>query len=321
MTATGTDRTSAPPVRNVHEALTFVMRNVGAISKDRKNTTQNFEFRGIDDVYNELHHWVAEAGLIAVPKLLEHQQMEKPTNKGGVSLHHVVKVAYYWQAEDGSRQEEAAVVMGEAADTGDKGLGKAQQYAFKTFLLQSFLIPTKGDNDPDAQSVEWARPGEPASRPKVRPQERPAPEPPRGQTPPAPAKPPEPPKKQPTADEVFQFNKTAIESCKTVEELRALVCKGFKYMAVEQHGELRKLRAQRMQKLGAAAEVDPMATRLAEAYARLAKVDKDRANAIMRETIVTAERVELMELALAAAPTLQPQPTAVALQPGHGDLQ
>lgn len=304
-----------------YAALVQVMRSINAVGKNRKNEQQNFAYRGVDDVFNELHAACAEAGVVPINELVEHTVQEKPTARGGVSLHHFVRVKISWIADDGS-QTTPVLYPGEAADTGDKGIGKAMQYALKQYLIQTFMIPTSdGNNDPDAQSVEWAqRQAEQAQRRASR------------QPKAAPAEPlSKPAKAEPTGDQVFGVNKQAIEACKTVDELRALVCKGSKYLSAEQMAELRKLRGNRMQTLAIEAgksadeerrRTDPMASRLAESYARLGKIDKDRANAILRETTDTARRVELMERALVeATPTQPPQEVPAALQPGYGEMQ
>ena len=153
--------TSAAP--GINGALAAVMRAVSPITKDRNNQQQNFKFRGIDDVYNELHKLFADNGVFVLPQVLDHKITERTTAKGGQSLHHVVKVRYVLQHQDGSSV--SCELYGEAADTGDKGAGKAQQYAYKVALLQMFLIPTEGDDDPDAQSTEWGRGGPPQNQP------------------------------------------------------------------------------------------------------------------------------------------------------------
>ena len=45
----------------IHIAMVAVMKTVNAISKDKKNQQQGFIYRGIDDVYGELHHRMADA--------------------------------------------------------------------------------------------------------------------------------------------------------------------------------------------------------------------------------------------------------------------
>lgn len=39
----------------IHQAIAGVMKDVGAVGKDRSNQQQGFKFRGIDDVMNALH--------------------------------------------------------------------------------------------------------------------------------------------------------------------------------------------------------------------------------------------------------------------------
>lgn len=138
----------------IHQRLSAILAEVKAITKERKNDAQNFKFRGVDDVYNELHGLFAKHGVYVVPLVQEHAQTERATARGGTQLHAVVKMRYRFTAADGSHVE--ADAPGEAADSGDKGLGKACQYAYKLLLLQMFLIPTEGDNDPDAGGTEWA---------------------------------------------------------------------------------------------------------------------------------------------------------------------
>ena len=53
---------------------------------------------------------------------------------------------------DGSYVETTNV--GEAADSGDKGMNKAMSIALKYSLLQMFLIPTEEQKDPDAVTPE-----------------------------------------------------------------------------------------------------------------------------------------------------------------------
>lgn len=53
---------------------------------------------------------------------------------------------------DGSCIE--TVNVGEAMDSGDKGMNKAMSIALKYSLLQMFLIPTDEPKDPDANTPE-----------------------------------------------------------------------------------------------------------------------------------------------------------------------
>lgn len=141
----------------IHARLAAVLAGVEAIGKDRKSGQDGygpkFSYRGVDDVYNELHGLFAKHRIYLSPEIVTFDQKERQTDKGKTQIHAVVQVRYTFTADDGSST--SMTMVGEAADSGDKSLGKAVQYAIKVLLLQAFLIPTEGDNDPDARSVEW----------------------------------------------------------------------------------------------------------------------------------------------------------------------
>lgn len=138
---------------SIYGRMAAVLADVGAIEKTRKNQAQGFQFRGIDDAMNELHGTFAKHSLFLTHELLEHSMAERATRSGGTSFHHIAKVRFTFWAPDGSSV--SAVGVGEAADTGDKGAGKAMAYALKVCLLQTFLIPTEEEKDPDYRVTEW----------------------------------------------------------------------------------------------------------------------------------------------------------------------
>jgi hypothetical protein len=123
------------------------------ISKDRKNEQQGYKFRGIDDVYNALSGYLAEAKLCILPNVLEREVVERTTAKGGAIFYVTVKVRFdFVSGEDGSKHE--VVTFGEAMDTGDKATNKAMSAAYKYAAMQAFCIPTEGDNDADSTTHE-----------------------------------------------------------------------------------------------------------------------------------------------------------------------
>lgn len=158
----------------IHARLAAVLAGVEAIGKDRKSGQDGygpkFSYRGVDDVYNELHGLFAKHRIYLSPEVVTFDQKERQTDKGKTQIHAVVQVRYTFTADDGSST--SMTMVGEAADSGDKSLGKAVQYAIKVLLLQAFLIPTEGDNDPDARSVEWGanQQRQPAQRRDTKPQ-------------------------------------------------------------------------------------------------------------------------------------------------------
>jgi hypothetical protein len=139
----------------IHKAMANILAKVDCIEKGRTNQHQGFKFRGIDDALNTLHNIFAEEKVFLLHEVLEHSVTERSTAKGGVSFHHIVKVMFRFVAVDGS--DVSAVGIGEASDTGDKGAGKAMSYALKVCLLQTFLIPTEEEKDPDASTTTWGQ--------------------------------------------------------------------------------------------------------------------------------------------------------------------
>lgn len=136
----------------IHAAMINVVREVGAIGKNQRNQAQGFNFRGIDDVYNELNGLFGKHGIYMTSEVLERFAEDSPRFKDGkqVGVTRVVemKFRYWFHAEDGSQV--ATEVWGEAMDTGDKATNKAESIAHKYALLQAFLIPTADMPDPDA---------------------------------------------------------------------------------------------------------------------------------------------------------------------------
>jgi hypothetical protein len=153
----------------IYPAIARVMAAVKAITKSQRNQAQGFNFRGIDDVMNELHTLFAREGVFILPECLDYDVKEvkamQYNNQGQpmkerVTLYTRVKVAFHFTAPDGS--EVVTINYGEGMDNGDKGMNKAMSIALKYALLQMLLIPTNEQKDPDAESYEikssWADP-------------------------------------------------------------------------------------------------------------------------------------------------------------------
>lgn len=136
----------------IYQQIPKIMADIDAIGKDRRNSTQNFNFRGIDDVYNELHSKLAKHGVFTVPEVLEQTRQEKPSKSGGMLVYSILKIKFTFFASDGSSV--AATMIGEGMDSGDKASNKAQAIAHKYAFLQVFSIPTEDEKDPDSESHE-----------------------------------------------------------------------------------------------------------------------------------------------------------------------
>lgn len=140
---------------HVYEAINAVQEDLSkiGISKDQKNQQQGFSFRGIDDVLNALSALLAKHKLVIMPVVTERNMVERQTRSGGILFCVTIAVDYTLvSAVDASSH--TVRIYGEAADHGDKATNKAMSAAYKYMAIQTFAIPTKGDNDPDATTHE-----------------------------------------------------------------------------------------------------------------------------------------------------------------------
>jgi hypothetical protein len=150
----------------VYQAIAAVMEDVGreGIAKGRRNEMQKYNFRGIDDVYNALAPLLARHHLIIVPRVLTRDKTEQASKNGGVLFYVVVHVEFdIICSVDGSRI--TAATYGEAMDSADKATNKAMSAAYKYMAMQTFCIPTEGDNDADASHHEIRREAAPSHTP------------------------------------------------------------------------------------------------------------------------------------------------------------
>lgn len=131
-------------------AIGAIMGEIGAIGKEKKNQTQGFMYRGVDDVMNALQPLLSKHHVFIVPEVLEQRREERTNSKGNALIYSICTVKYTFYADDGSSI--SSVVIGEGMDSGDKATNKAMSIAFKYACFQVFCIPTEEMKDPDAES-------------------------------------------------------------------------------------------------------------------------------------------------------------------------
>lgn len=147
--------------KNIYKAISCIMDDIEAIGKNNKNQQQNFNYRSIDQMYNELQPKFAKHRVFITSEVLESSREERQSAKGGLLLWTIIKVKFSFYAEDGSNV--SSIMIGEAMDSGDKGSNKAMSIALKYCLMQLFLIPTedlkKNDNDGHTSEPLYEKPG------------------------------------------------------------------------------------------------------------------------------------------------------------------
>jgi hypothetical protein len=129
-------------------AVTKALAKSG-IEKTRVDEHRRYQFRGIDDIYNNLAPLLAENGLVIMPRVVSRECVERTSRHNIALFYTVLQCEFDFIAvEDGSKH--TVVTYGEAMDSGDKSTNKAMSAAYKYAVIQTFAIPTTGDNDADA---------------------------------------------------------------------------------------------------------------------------------------------------------------------------
>lgn len=158
ITKAKTDTPANDAAPHVIRAMNLVSARLAeeGISKSRDNQQQGYKFRGIDEVLNALSAIISSEKLVIIPHVQSREVTERQTKSGGALFSVVVRVDYtFISAEDGSR-EVVGPFDGEAMDSADKATNKAMSAAYKYMAIQTFCIPTEGDNDADATTHEVA---------------------------------------------------------------------------------------------------------------------------------------------------------------------
>lgn len=136
----------------VHEALSKVMADVGAVKKGDRNSQSGYNFRGIDAVTSAVYPALVKHGVVVVPKVTDYQYGTVVVGHKRTEMSHVrLTVQFTWIGPEGDSIE--GIAAGEAFDSGDKATAKAHSVAFRTALLQTLCLPTD-DPDPDTHTYE-----------------------------------------------------------------------------------------------------------------------------------------------------------------------
>lgn len=136
----------------IYQNIIKAMNEVNSISKDNYNQLQKFKFRGIDDVMNAMHPILSKNNIFVAPEVEDFSREERTSKNGGLIIYTIATIKFTFYAEDGSNI--VVKVIGEAMDSGDKGMNKAMSIAYKYALFQVFCIPTEDDSDKDSYTLE-----------------------------------------------------------------------------------------------------------------------------------------------------------------------
>lgn len=152
----------------IHKALNKAQEEICrlGIAKTQKNQQQGYNFRGIEAAMNEMSPILVRNGITVTPAysdLLISERVKGDPADGKATRFATIKGKFTFSAEDGSSV--VSEVYGEAMDSGDKAVVKAQSVAFRTALFQQFVIPTMAM---DPESDEYESQAEPAGLDEAR---------------------------------------------------------------------------------------------------------------------------------------------------------
>lgn len=137
----------------IYEAISNVMKDIGAVGKNNTNAFDKYKFRGIDDVMNALSPAMVKNKVFVTPEVIDSTREERSSKDGKTNMMYtILTVKYTFYTDDGSSVE--CIVIGEAMDRSDKSTNKAMSAAFKYACFQTFCIPTEEMQDADAESPE-----------------------------------------------------------------------------------------------------------------------------------------------------------------------
>ena len=132
-------------VKNIYQAINAIMVDLKPIAKGRKNTQQNYQFRGVDDAMNAFQPLMAKHGVFPTISKGELVQADEVTSKSGTQgYHYVTRYTVTFYALDGTHID--VISDGEAIDYGDKASNKAMSVAYREALFKTFVVPFGNDD-------------------------------------------------------------------------------------------------------------------------------------------------------------------------------
>lgn len=143
----------------IYDLMGKIQADVEAISKERKNQQQGYNFRGVEDVLNMMHNLLAKHGVFVVTRrvgagFLDH----RPGNGNKVVTTIINDFEFDFCAPDGSKLT-VGPLPGEGVDYSDKASNKTMANAYKYCMFLTFSIPTQGlVDEPDADSPKQEAP-------------------------------------------------------------------------------------------------------------------------------------------------------------------
>lgn len=136
-----------PP--SVAKKILAATKLIKPIEKSATNEQQHYNFQPWNVIQAEVREAMVEAGLLCLTTVRDHSQVEGVTAKGAAQYRHIAWIDMQFIDPD-TGDCWTTTWVGEAFETGDKGLQKAITSAVKYAFLKTFHISDKDTVDNDA---------------------------------------------------------------------------------------------------------------------------------------------------------------------------
>lgn len=138
------------PKLNLRQKLIQVYSEIDHIEKSGRNTKQNYNFVKAADVLRAIRDSFAKLGIYAQTNYELLGTYDIKTNSGG-NMHTATVKATIVLYDADSDETKAISGLGDGADSGDKGIFKAQTGATKNALRNGTLLPDEADPEADEE--------------------------------------------------------------------------------------------------------------------------------------------------------------------------
>ena len=135
--------------------LAEVMIAASNVPKGGHNKAQGYDFARDVDVLDAVRLELAKRNVILTNTAEETSRSQVETRSGAKMQHVAVRMSFTAHDGDSGEALPFSVGLGEAMDSGDKSVYKAETGATKYGILKGFLIPTREDAEGD-ESVDHA---------------------------------------------------------------------------------------------------------------------------------------------------------------------
>jgi hypothetical protein len=139
---------------NLYQKLSAITGEIGNIAKGGTNKEQGYSFIEYAAVAGALRTLFAKYHVVCLPTMGERKAEVYTTQYGKRAIQTTIEFKFTLINSDKPEEREVGEWVGEASDTGDKGTNKAATAALKYYLMRTFQVSEKGDEDPDATTPE-----------------------------------------------------------------------------------------------------------------------------------------------------------------------